>query len=389
MKNKHKHINLLREGFDFNNAIEDSLNDNNTTLNDISNKLQFDNAIVNLRSIIKTSPYNNSEIKVFNDNQCIVIKFYKTPQKPPLENSISIMFLIKNDNIQVYYQKYNDYMHDDMSVITKITISFLQYLMSAFNIKNHEIYIVKQVWDTRLFVNHLNNYKTLQITYKESKFLLDMINNGFTNIHYIVDKAGVNALSYDVTFIKPENVGNIIFTNSNDGNSENIYTLNISKLFDYITTHDILPEKGYVLFNKMLIATTITDKVIKYLNLIATCKFNDNATINASQNIKVKITKDDVKRVIDNVMYVSKSKENNGILKITQAIKDNASHKLYARLVLSAILSGDIDKILNQYKDFNKFVEIDVTTLKVYYNYVIEDIKNNGPIYNLILSNLK
>ena len=35
--------------------------------------------------------------------------------------------------------------------------------------------------------------------------------------------------------------------------------------------------------------------------------------------------------------------------------------KLYARLVLSAILSGDIDKILNQYEDFNKFVEIDVT----------------------------
>ena len=385
---KNNYINLLHEGFDFNDAIEDSQNGNNT-LNDISNKLQFDTAIVKLHSIIKSTPYNNSEINVFNDNQCIVIKFYKTPQKPPLENSISIMFLIKNDNIQVYYQKYNDYMHDDMSVITKIIISFLQYLMDVFNIKKHEIYIVKQVWDTRLFVNHLNNYKTLQITYKESKFLLDMINNGFTNIHYIVDKAGVNALSYDVTFIKPENVGNIIFTNSNDGNSENIYTLNISKLFDYITTHDILPEKGYVLFNKMLIATTITDEVIKYLNLIATCKFNDNATISASQNINVKITKADVKRVIDNVMYVSKSKENNGILKITQAIKDNASHKLYARLVLSAILSGDIDKILNQYEDFNKFVEIDVTTLKVYYNYVTDDIKNNGPIYNLILSNLK
>lgn len=386
---KNNYINLLHEGFDFNDAIEDSLNDNNTTLNDISNKLQFDNAIVKLRSIIKITSYNNSEIKVFNDKQCIVIDFYKTPNKPPLENSISIMFLIKNDNIQVYYQKYNDYMSDDMNVVTKITISFLQYLMDVFNIKKHEIYIVKQVWDTRLFVNHLNNYKTLQITYKESKFLLDMINNGFTNIHYIVDKAGVNALSYDVTFIKPENIGNIIFTNSNDGNSEKIYTLDISKLFDYITTHDILPEKGYVLFNKMLIATTITDEVIKYLNLIATCKFNDNATINASQNIKVKITKDDVKRVIDNVMYVSKFKENKGILKITQAIKDNASHKLYARLVLSAILSGDIDKILNQYEDFNKFVEIDVTTLKVYYNYVIEDIKNNGPIYNLILSNLK
>lgn len=386
---KNNYINLLHEGFDFNDAIEDSLNDNNTTLNDISNKLQLDNAIVKLRSIIKITSYNNSEIKVFNDKQCIVIDFYKTPNKPPLENSISIMFLIKNDNIQVYYQKYNDYMSDDMNVVTKITISFLQYLMDVFNIKKHEIYIVKQVWDTRLFVNHLNNYKTLQITYKESKFLLDMINNGFTNIHYIVDKAGVNALSYDVTFIKPENIGNIIFTNSNDGNSEKIYTLDISKLFDYITTHDILPEKGYVLFNKMLIATTITDEVIKYLNLIATCKFNDNATINASQNIKVKITKDDVKRVIDNVMYVSKFKENKGILKITQAIKDNASHKLYARLVLSAILSGDIDKILNQYEDFNKFVEIDVTTLKVYYNYVIEDIKNNGPIYNLILSNLK
>ena len=386
---KNKHIHLIKEGFDFNDAIEDSQNDNNTTLNDISNKLQFDNAIVNLRSIIKTTPYNNSEIKVFNDKQCIVIDFYKTPNKPPLESGISIMFIIENDNIQLYYVKHNDYMRDDINVITKISISFLQYLMSEFNIKNYKIYIVKYVWDTRLFVNHLNNYKTLQITYKESKFLLDMINNGFTNIQYIIDKTGVNALSYDHTFIKPEKVGNIIFTNSNDGNSENIYTLDISKLFDYITTHDILPEKGYVLFDKMLIATTITDDVIKYLNLIATCKFNDNATINASQNINVKITKADVKRVIDNVMYVSKSKENNGILKITQAIKDNASHKLYARLVLSAIISGDIDKILNRYEDFNKFVEIDVTTLKVYYNYVIDDIKNNGPIYNSILSNLK
>lgn len=139
----------------------------------------------------------------------------------------------------------------------------------------------------------------------------------------------------------------------------------------------------------MLIAKTLTNDVIKYLNLIATCKFNDNATIRASQNIKVKITKADVKRVMDNVMYVPKSKENKGILKITQAIKDNASHKLYARLVLSAIISGNIDTILNEYEDFNKFVEIDVTTLKVYYNYVIEDIKNNGPIYNLILSSLK
>lgn len=132
---KNNYINLLHEGFDFNDAIEDSLNDNNTTLNDISNKLQFDNAIVKLRSIIKITSYNNSEIKVFNDKQCIVIDFYKTPNKPPLENSISIMFLIKNDNIQVYYQKYNDYMSDDMNVVTKITISFLQYLMDVFNIK--------------------------------------------------------------------------------------------------------------------------------------------------------------------------------------------------------------------------------------------------------------
>lgn len=385
---KNNYITLVKEGFDFNNAIEDSQN-NNATLNGISNKLQFDNTVVKLRSIINSTPYNNSEIKVFNDKQCIVIDFYKTPNKPLLESGISIMFIIENDNIQLYYVKNNDYMRDDINVITKISISFLQYLMSWFNIKNYKIYIVKQVWGTSLSACPLNNYKTLQITYKESKFLLDMINNGFTNIQYIVDQEGIKALSYDHTFIKPENVGNIIFTNSNDGNSDVIYTLDISKLFDYITTHDILPEKGYVLFNKMLIATTITDEVIKYLNLIATCKFNDNATINASQNIKVKITKDDVKRVIDNVMYVPKFKENKGILKITQAIKDNASHKLYARLVLSAILSGDIDKILNQYEDFNKFVKVDVTTLKVYYNYVIDDIKNNGPIYNLILSNLK
>lgn len=385
---KNKTYKLIKEGFDFNNAIEDSQNDNNT-LNDISNKLQFDNAIVKLRSIIKTTPYNNSEIKVFTDKQCIIINFYNIPNNTELDNNISIMFIIENDNIQVYYQKFNDYMSDDMSIITKITITFLQYLMSEFNIKNHKIYIVKYAWDTRLFVNHLNNYKTIKTTYKESKFLLDMINNGFTNIQYIIDKSGSSALSYDNTFIKPENIGNIVFTNSNEGNSEKIYTLDISKLFNYITTYDILPEKGYVLFDKMQIATTITDEVIKYLNLIATCKFNDNATINASQNIKVKITKDDVKRVIDNVMNVPKYKENKGILKITQAIKDNASHKLYARLVLSAILSGDIDKILNQYEDFNKFVDIDVTTLKVYYNYVIEDIKNNGPIYNLILSNLK
>ena len=386
---KNKIYKLIKEGFDFNNAIEDSLNDNNTTLNDISNKLQFDNAIVNLRSIIKTTPYKHSEIEVFNDNQCIVIKFYDTPNKTQLNNSISIMFIIENDTIQVYYVKYNDYMPDDMDIITKITISFLQQLINEFNIKNYKIYIVKQVWETRLSACPLNNYKTIKISYKETKFLLDMINNGFTDIQYVVDKSGIGALSYDHTFIKPENVGNIIFTNSNEANSDDIYTLDISKLFDYITTHNILPEKGYVLFDKMLITKFITDEVIKYLNLIATCKFNDNATISASQNVKVKITKDDVKRVIDNVMYVPKFKENKGILKITQAIKDNASHKLYARLVLSAILSGDIDKILNQYEDFNKFVEIDVTTLKVYYNHVIDDIKNNGPIYNLILSNLK
>ncbi len=54
---KNNYINLLHEGFDFNNAIEDSQNGNNT-LNDISSKLQFDNAIVNLRSIIKTTPYH-------------------------------------------------------------------------------------------------------------------------------------------------------------------------------------------------------------------------------------------------------------------------------------------------------------------------------------------
>lgn len=388
MKNKHKHINLLKEGFNFNNAIEDSLNDNNT-LNDISNKLQFDNAIVNLRSIIKTTPYNNSDIEVFNDKHCIAIDFYNTPDKTHLQNSISIMFIIENDNIQVYYAKYNNYILDDMNVITKITISFLQYLMSEFNIKNHEIYIVKQVWETRLSACPLNNYKTINMSYKESKFLLDMINNGFTNIQYVVDESAISALSYDHTFIKPENVGNIIFTNSNDVNSDDIYTLDMSKLFDYITTHDMLPVKGYVLFDKMLIAKTLTNDVIKYLNLIATCKFNDNATIRASQNIKVKITKADVKRVMDNVMYVPKSKENKGILKITQVIKDNASHKLYARLVLSAIISGNIDTILNEYDDFNMFIEIDVTTLKVYYNYVIDDIKNNGPIYNLILSSLK
>lgn len=105
---KNKHIHLIKEGFDFNNAIEDSLNDNNT-LNNISNKLQFDNAIVKLRSIIKPTPYNNSDIEVFNDKHCIAIDFYNTPDKTHLQNSISIMFIIENDNIQVYYQKYNDY----------------------------------------------------------------------------------------------------------------------------------------------------------------------------------------------------------------------------------------------------------------------------------------
>ena len=64
---KNNYINLLHEGFDFNDAIEDSQNGNNT-LNDISNKLQFDTAIVKLHSIIKSTPYNNSEINVFNDN---------------------------------------------------------------------------------------------------------------------------------------------------------------------------------------------------------------------------------------------------------------------------------------------------------------------------------
>ena len=61
--------------------------------------------------------------------------------------------------------------------------------------------------------------------------------------------------------------------------------------------------------------------------------------------------------------------------------------KFYIRIVLTCIISGNISIILNEYNRYSRHKDLlDPWVLQAYYNYVIDDIRNHGPIYNQILS---
>nr|DAO79793.1 MAG TPA: hypothetical protein [Caudoviricetes sp.] len=148
----------------------------------------------------------------------------------------------------------------------------------------------------------------------------------------------------------------------------------------------MLPENGYVLFKKLPIYRDTT-LIITYLDKVKLCKFNDKDTLSTMQHIKFKITDAEVKLMCRNILYNYTMDLDKTIDKLTFKIPRDKMDKFYARIVLACIISGNISIILDEYNRYSRHKDLlDPLVLKAYYNYVIDDIKNHGPIYNQIIN---
>lgn len=148
----------------------------------------------------------------------------------------------------------------------------------------------------------------------------------------------------------------------------------------------MLPDDGYVLFDALPVYNDTADITI-YLNKAVLCKFNDKETLSTMQHTKFKITDAEVKLMCKHILY-NTVKLTKTIDKLTLKIPLNKLDKFYIRIVLASILSGDIASIMENYKSYTPYYKnkLDSSVLKAYYNYVIDDIRNHGPIYNQIFS---
>nr|DAW35585.1 MAG TPA: hypothetical protein [Caudoviricetes sp.] len=212
-----------------------------------------------------------------------------------------------------------------------------------------------------------------------------MVKNGYKDISILTDNMGLTT-DIDKNNLEYYNFGNIVIDKS---------TLNINRIdndiikdfINYAQTY-MLPDSGYVLLSPLPVNSIDTALLFTYLNKVKLCKFNDKNTLTTMKHTKFKITSAEVKLMCRNILYNNTERLSETINKLTAKITLDKLDKFYIRIVLASIFSGNIANIMEKYKSYTYYYKnkLNPDVLKAYYNYVIDDIRNYGPIYNQIVS---
>ena len=377
MKNKH----YIIEQFDFNEVL-DSTNDNDNIINNISNTFALDNIINVIKNTFETThDYKYSKFAVSDDKRVIAVTtslIYSEYQQ------LQIRFII-NENNTIYIDYSDCHSIKDSIGITTLINQILEKVQKLLVIPvKCKIRILIPKYSTQhTVISSINELNTLILSYGMICFITHMAKNGYTDITILLNNN--NDLTIDVD-IQPYNLGNIAI-NKGTMSIENIDNDIITDFIKYTQTY-ILPDNGYVLFMFLPIYHD-TALFITYFNKLALCKFNDVDTLTTMQHNEINISKSDIKLICDNILFKNTEHLDSKIKKLTYKLAYNKLDKFYIRIVLSCILSGNIRSIMENYNFYiqeGAKASLDPTMLKVYYNYVIDDIRNHGPIYNQILS---
>lgn len=375
---KTKHY--IVETFDFNEVLDNS-NNNDKIINNISNTLALDNIINVIKNTFETThDYKYSKFAVSDDKRVIAVTttlIYSEYQQ------LQTRFIINEDNtIYVDYTECKS-IKDSIQIttlISQILENIQKLLVTPVKCK---IRILMSYYNKVHFTS-LNEYGTLAVTYNEICFIVGMIKKGYKDISIFNNYMNKMTIDIDKNNLQPYEFGNIEIYIDN-GKIDIINNDIITEFINYAQSY-MLPENGYVLFKKLPIYRD-TALIITYLDKVKLCKFNDKGTLSMMQHIKFKITDAEVKLMCRNILHNYTGDLVKTIDKLTFKIPRDKMDKFYIRIVLTCIISGNISIILDEYNRYSRHKDLlDPWALQAYYNYVIDDIRNHGPIYNQILS---
>lgn len=375
---KTKHY--IVETFDFNEVLDNS-NNNDKIINNISNTLALDNIINVIKNTFETThDYKYSKFAVSDDKRVIAVTtslIYSEYQQ------LQTRFIINEDNtIYVDYTECKS-IKDSIQIttlISQILENIQKLLVTPVKCK---IRILMSYYNKVHFTS-LNEYGTLTVTYNEICFIVGMIKKGYKDISIFNNYMNEMTIDIDKNNLQPYEFGNIEIDIDN-GKIDIINNDIITEFINYAQSY-MLPENGYVLFKKLPIYRD-TALIITYLDKVKLCKFNDKGTLSMMQHIKFKITDAEVKLMCRNILHNYTGDLVKTIDKLTFKIPRDKMDKFYIRIVLTCIISGNISIILDEYNRYSRYKDLlDPWVLQAYYNYVIDDIRNHGPIYNQILS---
>lgn len=375
---KTKHY--IVETFDFNEVLDNS-NNNDKIINNISNTLALDNIINVIKNTFETThDYKYSKFAISDDKRVIAVTttlIYSEYQQ------LQTRFIINEDNtIYVDYTECKS-IKDSIQIttlISQILENIQKLLVTPVKCK---IRILMSYYNKVHFTS-LNEYGTLAVTYNEICFIVGMIKKGYKDISIFNNYMNKMTIDIDKNNLQPYEFGNIEIYIDN-GKIDIINNDIITEFINYAQSY-MLPENGYVLFKKLPIYRD-TALIITYLDKVKLCKFNDKGTLSMMQHIKFKITDAEVKLMCRNILHNYTGDLVKTIDKLTFKIPRDKMDKFYIRIVLTCIISGNISIILDEYNRYSRHKDLlDPWALQAYYNYVIDDIRNHGPIYNQILS---
>ena len=376
-KNKH----YITEHFDFNEVLDNS-NSNDDIINTISNRLSIDNIIEVIKNTFGSShDYKYSKFTISDDKRIIAVTttlLYSEYQQ------LQTRFIINEDD--TIYVDYRDCGSIKDSI--KITTLISQILQNI-----QKLLVTPVKYKTRIitpyyistYTSAINGLTTLNISYSKVCFIIGMVKNGYKDISILNSNMGLNT-DIDKNSLQYYNFGNIVI-NKSTLNIDIIDNDIINDFINYAQTY-MLPDSGYVLLSPLPVNSSETALLFTYLEKIKLCKFNDKDTLTAMKQTKFKITSAEVKLMCRNILYNNTEGLSETINKLTSKISLDKLDKFYIRIVLASIFSGNIASIMENYKSHILYYknELDPSVLKAYYNYVIDDIRNHGPIYNQIIS---
>ena len=376
-KNKH----YIAEQFDFNNVLDNS-NSNDEIINNISNTLALDSIINVIKNTFETThDYKFSKFTISDDKRIIVVNttlIYSDYQQ------LQTRFIINEDNT-IYVDYIDGGSNKDVIKITKLISQILQNIQKLLVTPcKCKIRIITPYYIST-YNSDINGLTTLHISYSKVCFIIGMVKNGYKDISILTDNMGLTTV-IDKNNLQYYDFGNILI---NKGSIPmNSIDNNIIKDFIEYVQFYMLPEDGYVLFRSLPPSIyNDTAPFFTYFNKVALCKFNDKETLSTMQHTKFKITDAEVKLMCKNFLFKNTENLDKTINKLTAKITLDKLDKFYVRIVLASILSGNI-YILENYNKYMHYFKnaLDPTLLKAYYNYVIDDIRNYGPIYKQIVS---
>lgn len=375
---KYKHY--ITELFDFNEVLDNS-NDNDNVINSISNRLSTDNIIEVIKNTFSSShDYKYSKFTISDDKRIIAVTttlLYSEYQQ------LQTRFIINEDD--TIYVDYRDCgsIKDSIKITTLINQILVNIKKLLLSVK-YKIRIITPYYIST-YTSDINGLTTLNISYSKVCFIIGMVKNGHKDISILSDNMGLTT-DIDKNSLQYYNFGNIVI-NKSTLNIDIIDNDIIKDFINYAQTY-MLPDNGYVLLSPLPVNSSETALLLSYLDKVELCKFNDKDTLTAMKQTKFKITSAEVKLMCKNILYNNTERLGEIINKLTSKISLDKLDKFYIRIVLASIFSGNIHHIMENYKQYAYYYKnkLDPDVLKAYYNYVIDDFRNQGSIYNQILS---